>query len=251
MTTEMQSLKLDQIRIDGGTQSRVAIDEQTVSDYADLYRSDVDLKPVIVFFDGATYWLADGFHRFWANKRINSDYVFAYVHQGTQRDAQWYSFGANSEHGLRRTREDVAQILKRIFTDEKWVETPDSEIASHTGIPRRTINRHRDAHLGQMAKIESGKRKVKRNGTTYKMNTGNIGQSRKRKFKPTGGIAKDAFSTPAPHSLQSRVPMKNVDLPLNNPRKAAHCMVSVYGEEYMRQLCDELNHLFKEGNSND
>ena len=39
MTTEIQiqTLKLDQIRIDGGTQPRVAIDEQVVAEYAELY----------------------------------------------------------------------------------------------------------------------------------------------------------------------------------------------------------------------
>ena len=65
MTTvvQTQTLKLNQIRIDGGTQSRVDIDEQVVAEYADLYHQGIQLPPVTVFYDGTDYWLADGFHR--------------------------------------------------------------------------------------------------------------------------------------------------------------------------------------------
>ena len=49
MTTEPQNLKLDQIRLDGGTQPRVTISEKIVAEYADHYGSGVDLPPVTVF----------------------------------------------------------------------------------------------------------------------------------------------------------------------------------------------------------
>ncbi len=39
--------------------------------------------------------------------------------------------------------------------------------------------------------------------------------------------------------------MRNVNLPLNNPQRAAQCMFSVYGEEYMLALCKELNTIFR------
>ena len=120
MTTETQNLTLDQIRIDGGTQPRVAIDEHIVAEYADLYANGVNLPPVTVFFDGATYWLADGFHRYWANKRIDCEYVFADIHQGTQRDAILHSVGANADHGLRRTNADKRKAVLTMLEDEEW-----------------------------------------------------------------------------------------------------------------------------------
>lgn len=253
MTIEKQNLRLDHIRIDGGTQPRVSIDEQVVAEYAEQYSNGVDLKPVVVFFDGATYWLADGFHRYWANRKIESDYIFANVHQGTQRDAILYSVGANATHGLRRSNEDKRKAVLIMLEDEEWSQWSDRQIAKQCGVGNEMVSRTRRSLCESHS--ESTSRRTRsyktKHGTVASMKTGKIGRPPKHKFNPVGGIAKDAFCMPAPHSLQSRVPMKNVDLPLNNPRKAAHCMISVYGVEYMRTLCDELNNLFKEGHIND
>ena len=241
MTTDSpQTLRLDQIRIDGGTQPRVAIDEQVVAEYADLYSNGVKLPPVTVFYDGATYWLADGFHRYWANKRIDCEYVFADVHQGTQRDAQWYSFGANSEHGLRRTRDDVAHILKRIFMDEKWSKASVPEIVEHTGIPKSTVHDHRQRHLSESGKIDSGQREVTRNGQTYKMNTANIGRPKQtppRSAPKPGGISPNAMMPIRGHSTHQ--PKTALELP-HDPHWAARAVLSAMGHDFARALIKEL-----------
>ncbi len=116
-TTE--DLELDRIRIDGGTQPRLAIDEQVVAEYAELYRTGVSLPPVTVFYDGATYWLADGFHRYWANQKVGIGIVAAEVRPGTQRDAVLYSVGANATHGLRRTNADRRKAVLTLLEDEE------------------------------------------------------------------------------------------------------------------------------------
>jgi len=254
MTTETKTLKLDDIRIDGGTQPRVAIDQGIVDEYAEKYGEGVDLKPVIVFFDGATYWLADGFHRYWARKRINREVVSAEVHQGTQRDAVLYSVGANATHGLRRTNADKRKAVLTMLEDDEWSRWTDREIAKRCCVNNATVSRARASLLQCNSENTSHKPRTYRtkHGTIARMKTANIGRSSKRKFNPTGGIAKDAFRTRQPHSQGSPVPMRNIDLPLNNPQKAAKCMFSVYGEEYMRALCEELNAIFsKKGISND
>jgi len=247
MTTDNpQNLRLDQMRIDGGTQPRVAIDQDIVDEYADEYRKGVDLKPGIVFFDGATYWLADGFHRYWANRRIDCEYIFADVHQGTQRDAILYSVGANATHGLRRTSADKRKAVLTMLEDEEWSQWSDREIAKRCGVGHQLVAKQR-ASLDDSSSenpVSQPRAYKTKHGTVSRMKTGNIGRSPKRKFNPTGGIARDAFRTRQPHSQGSPVPMRNIDLPLNNPRKAAQCMFSVYGEDYMRALCDELNAIF-------
>ena len=58
-----EPLPLDSIRLDGGTQARDEHNPYVVDEYAALYRHGTKLPPVVVFFDGADYWLADGFHR--------------------------------------------------------------------------------------------------------------------------------------------------------------------------------------------
>ena len=137
MTTETKTLKLEQIRIDGGTQPRVAIDEQVVADYAELYGSGFNLPPVTVFYDGVNYWLADGFHRYWANKKIDCEYVFADIRQGTQRDAILYSVGANASHGLRRTNADKRKALLIMLEDEEWSQWSTREIARQCGVSEK------------------------------------------------------------------------------------------------------------------
>jgi len=78
---------LEKIRTDGGTQSRVKIDENVVANYADDILNGADFPPVVLFFDDTDYWLADGFHRYFANKRINAPSIKAEVIEGTVRDA--------------------------------------------------------------------------------------------------------------------------------------------------------------------
>ena len=54
---------LKDIKRDGGTQMRAGLDQPTVKEYADAMVSfgPRALPPLIVFYDGSNYWLADGF----------------------------------------------------------------------------------------------------------------------------------------------------------------------------------------------
>ena len=64
----MQALPLDQITLDPDLQSRVEINQDLCQDYAEAVAAGAQFPRVIVFFDGATYWLADGYHRWHAHK---------------------------------------------------------------------------------------------------------------------------------------------------------------------------------------
>lgn len=266
MTTEPQTLKLDQIRIDGGTQPRVAIDEQVVAEYAELYGSGFNLPPVTVFYDGANYWLADGFHRYWANKKIDCESVFADLHQGTQRDAILYSVGANASHGLRRTNEDKRKAILLLLEDEEWSKWSDREIARRCGVNKSTVSRIRESSLAQSAsekffeKNEAASspgqnannspptqpRTYKtKHGTVARMKTGKIGRpaTSQKSTSQSPGFAQNAYRPKASHSEHGPVPMRTVSLPLNNPQLAARCMISLYGESYMQQLAEEINRI--------
>ena len=143
-----------------------------------------------------------------------------------------------------------------LLKDEEWGQWSDREIAKLCGVTHPSVARHR-ASLENFASEDSQSEPPSRtyktkHGTVTKMNTSNIGRPARKKFNPTGEIAKDAFSIRQPHSLGSPVPMRNVNLPLNNPQRAAQCMFSVYGEDYMQALCAELNTIFrKKGFSSD
>ena len=241
MTTEIQTLKLDQIRIDGGTQPRVAIDEQVVAEYAEKYSSGVDLKPVAVFFDGATYWLADGFHRYWANRKIESDYIFADVHQGTQRDAVLYSVGANADHGLRRTNPDKRKAVLTMLEDEEWSGWSNCEIARRCKVVESFVRKMKDSLTSHKAKLDRPRRTYKtKHGTVAKMRTGNIGR-RKRRGPDSPNPVREA----RPSLAQT-----NLNLP-HDPAYGARAIVAAMGEDYARQLIDSLTSYLRDKKEGD
>ena len=240
MTTEKQTLNLDQIRIDGGTQPRVAIDQGIVDEYAEQYSTGVDLKPVIVFFDGATYWLADGFHRYWANKKINSDYIFANIHQGTQRDAILYSVGANATHGLRRTRDDKQKAILTLLNDKEWSQWSDREIAKQCGVSGKTVGAVRKKLSAEIPQIESS-RKVRRGGTTYRQKTSKNCRIPRRK---PGGISPKAMKPI--RSPEKMIPTLTISIPLNNPQAAAGTLLSNCEPAYLRSMMDSITKTLNE-----
>jgi hypothetical protein len=125
------NLNLDKIKIDGGTQSRAKIDQDVVSEYADLIKSGTIFPAVTVFHDGAEYFLADGFHRYFANRKAGSPNILVEIHEGTLRDAILHSYGANHSHGLRRTAADKRKAVVGMLSDIEWQDWSDREIAKH------------------------------------------------------------------------------------------------------------------------
>ena len=99
-------LKLEQIIIDKGTQTRDEIDQKTVTEYAEALLNKESLPPVTVFYDGINYYLADGFHRYFGHKQIKATHIEADVTNGTLRNALEFAIGTNDKHGLKRTNKD-------------------------------------------------------------------------------------------------------------------------------------------------
>lgn len=129
-----QAIKLDLIRINGGTQPRAHLNESTVAEYADLMTEGTCLPAVTIYFDGSEYWLADGFHRYHAHRKIGALEIDADVHNGQRRDAVLHSVGANSSHGLRRTNEDKRRAVETLMGDSEWSQWADREIARVCGV---------------------------------------------------------------------------------------------------------------------
>ena len=122
-------LNLSAIRIDGGTQSRSHILQDAVDSYAAAMADGAEFPPVVVFFDGKEYWLADGFHRYHATRKNKRASIVANIRNGTVRDAILYSFGANGMHGMQMTPEDKRRIVLEMLEDFEWSTWSDREIA--------------------------------------------------------------------------------------------------------------------------
>lgn len=137
-------VQLNKIRIDGDTQARIEINYGVVTEYAEKMRDGSAFPPVTLFFDGASYWLADGFHRYHGYKSNATQEIEADVKEGTQRDAQLYSFGANDEHGLRRTVEEKKRVVLRMLDDFEWSELKDREIARICNVSHPFVGKLRE-----------------------------------------------------------------------------------------------------------
>jgi hypothetical protein len=172
-------LDISKIRRDGGTQSRVIIDEVTVSEYAEAMLDPITpFPPVVVYFDGTDYWLADGFHRVAARQRIGRSDIAADIREGDRRRAILYSLAANSLNGLRRTNDDKRRAVLTLLEDPEWSLWPQTEIAKTCGVSREFVNRVSQEMSASCDRSQDTIRTVNRSGKTYQQNTTRIGKTK-------------------------------------------------------------------------
>ena len=122
-------IKMSDIRIDGGTQSRDVIDQQQIAVYAEDMKKGDKFPVVSLMFDGSTYWLYDGFHRYFAAKQLGLKEVGADVQNGTQLEAQVASFSVNATHGLPRTPATRRRSVELALAHPLTKDLPMAEIA--------------------------------------------------------------------------------------------------------------------------
>jgi hypothetical protein len=130
-------VKLEQIRLDGGTQFRDQIDQNTVKHYTDCMRDGAEFPAIKCTFDGAHYWLWDGFHRYFASQGVGFKEVLVEYKPGTQEDAQDLALSANGKHGLPRNNATKRKQVETALSMERHAGKSDREIAklcdvSHT-----------------------------------------------------------------------------------------------------------------------
>lgn len=132
----MKKVRLMDIRLDGGTQSRTEIDQETIKNYAEcMERGDV-FPPMEVTFDGVNHWLWCGFHRWHALNLLKVEEAEVNSRPGTQQDAQVLSFGVNGRHGKPRTRADKLKAVQSALAHPLTKDLLDAEIARICDVSR-------------------------------------------------------------------------------------------------------------------
>lgn len=131
----------------GGTQVREKTDAVKVAEYAEAIEGGAAFPPIVVFFDGETHWLADGFHRVAACEKAGVADVLAEVREGTREDALWFALSANKRHGLPMSNADKQRAI-RLALETKPNES-DRKIAAHIGVSHVTVAKIR-------AEVEAG-----------------------------------------------------------------------------------------------
>lgn len=219
-TAEPTNVPVKAIINEGGTQMRAGLDLNTVAEYTEALTNGAQFPPIILFHDGESYWLADGFHRFAAWKRAfgmpgaPSEYsrpeIAAEVRAGNRRDAILFAAGANAQHGLRRTNADKRRSVEVLLRDQEWAAWSDGEISRRCMVSDRFVASLRKELSPNASEIAV--RTVNRAGQTYQQNTANIGASlpAARPLPPAGPITRPSAPPTAPandlHAGAGRTP---------------------------------------------
>lgn len=207
--TTLEHIDVAKLWIDSSTQPRVAIDMETVSEYAEAMAAGGVFPPVVAYHDGGRYILADGFHRVLAAREAKIATLAVELHEGTIRDAVLYSVAANAEHGLRRTNADKRRAVERLLKDSEWAQWSNAEIARRCRVSPHTVasiregpslcNLHSEAEGAQGADqggesatppvAATERTYTTKHGTKSTMRTDKIGRAQKAGER-LGGIAR-------------------------------------------------------------
>lgn len=141
----IQTLLINEISVDPNLQSRVAINQNIVNDYAEAIQSTDTLPPLTVFHDGICYFLADGFHRLQAHKNLGRDRLSVEIIDGGRRDAFVFALSANAEHGLRRSRADKLRAVQMALEDPELGQCSNREIAKLCKVSHSFVNATRES----------------------------------------------------------------------------------------------------------
>jgi hypothetical protein len=170
-------IALAKIQRDRSTQGRVKMDADRVEDLAVVLENGGEFKDdVEVYDDGWVYWLADGFHPCDAYEKVEREKVWALVREGTHWHAMIHASGANSDHGLPRSREDVQKSIQNLLEDAtagKWSGHTISKIV-------RCDNKTVEAVREKLGLVRDKVTRVDKHGNTGEMDvTGHRGRKSK------------------------------------------------------------------------
>lgn len=152
-------------------QTRVTLDEETINDYAEVYREDEFKMPPIDVIDVLatnTLLVTDGFHRIEAARRAGRTRIRCLLARGTPTDALKAALKANSSHGLRRTNADKRKALALAWErrEELFGGEPSHEaLAEACGVSKITVRRFRENTPTVLN--EHGSERIGTNGKRY------------------------------------------------------------------------------------
>jgi len=156
--TEMTILNIKLIRMDCGTQSRDANDQEHIDFLAEQIQNGETLPPITVVHDGLEYYLADGFHRVLAHIKLGKASINCDVVTGTLRHAIDLSGMANKTHGLNRSHATKRKQTLIYLEDFEWSELSDRVIAKKVGVSHPFVASLRAELNGDVKKPQAAKK---------------------------------------------------------------------------------------------
>ena len=126
----IKELEIKDIEVDIKYQARVAMSLDLIQEYQERIEQGDEFPAIELFEVENRYILVDGFHRLSAYKKLNQAKIKAkIVTKKSERDALLYTTTANSNNGLRRSREDIKKAIKTLLEDSEWSRWSERKIA--------------------------------------------------------------------------------------------------------------------------
>ena len=185
-----ETVAIANIIADPRCQSRTGLDTALVHEYAEAIKDGAALPPLSTIRAEEGYYLYDGFHRLEAYRLADVGQVAVEHNDGDIWDAIERSCAVNAEHGKRRSSEDTKRSVEKCL-----------EVMAHRGVSpssynvaeKCAISKSHAHRIMQKVSIPNGidenvSTTVSRNGSTYEMDTSNIG---KRRPEPESFVMQD------------------------------------------------------------
>lgn len=201
----MRRVKLNDIRIDGGTQGRVVIDQQHVYHMVEMMKEGYEFDPIDTNFDGTTYWLVDGFHRYHAYKLMGIKEVTLKYVPGTQAEAVIRSYGVNAKHGLPRSFEDKKKVVEDALANPLLAEKSNYEIAKICVVSQSFVAGVKDPEKKKKQK-EAKEKNIKKKAEELNKQSENEGvtsQTSSEKTTPVAPVDPTAGEAPDDDELKA------------------------------------------------
>ena len=179
---QRKHLSVDDITLDELLFSRAdGLRQDVIDEYREgLQRGDT-FPPITVFQDGESLFLVDGFYRYYSYRLEQIEMIEAEIHEGTLRDALFYSASINQQHGVRRSIRDKRRSVSICLLDDEWSQWSDHTIARHCGVSQPFVSKVRHELVTDNVIIERPNRKRRdKHGNVNSINTRNIGRNRQR-----------------------------------------------------------------------
>jgi hypothetical protein len=160
-----KTVPIEEVILDERCQARAEVSHETVTEYADAYRSGAKLPPVDVFAVLGKLYLVDGFHRLAALRVAAESFArVRIVGQGDIDAAVWHATSVNGTHGLRRSNADKRRAVELALRSAIGSEQSSAIVAEHCGVSRNFVSELRAELEGDVSSDDTSRTRTDRLG---------------------------------------------------------------------------------------
>jgi len=153
-------LERAKLHLSARVQARAVLPPEAIERYTEALRAGAEFPPLTVFYDGVLHYVADGFLRAEAYKRVGRSHVLCEIRPGSLREARLYAASCNARHGEPRTLADRRRSVLLALEDETAAGWPNAQLAHHCGVSASLVAgvRRLVAERNEQQRREAGER---------------------------------------------------------------------------------------------